>query len=77
MGRLLPWIAALAAMPCAAGVYLGLLIGLPMSGSDFFAMGGTALYVWGSYLVTFAALCAAIVLLASRGRSVLDDNTAS
>jgi len=62
MGPLLPWIAAFAAILCAAGIYLGLVVGLPMSWSDFFAMGGTALYVWGSTLVTFGALCAAIVL---------------
>jgi heme exporter protein D len=76
-GLLLPWFATLAAILCAGGVYLGLLVGLPMSWSDFFAMGGYALYVWGSYLVTFGALCAEIVLLASRRRSALDDETAS
>jgi heme exporter protein D len=47
------------------------------SWSDFFAMGGYALYVWGSYLVTFGALCAEIVLLALRRRSALDNETAS
>jgi heme exporter protein D len=33
---------------------------------EFFAMGGYAFYVWGSYAVTAAALAAEIVLLARR-----------
>ncbi|MBA2351199.1 MAG: heme exporter protein CcmD [Burkholderiales bacterium] len=36
------------------------------SASEFFAMGGYGLYVWGSYLITTAAI--AIELLALRGR---------
>ena len=36
--------------------------------SDFFAMGGYAWYVWGSYGVTFLLLLIEIVLLRSRGR---------
>ena len=42
------------------------------SWSEFFAMGGYALYVWGSYAVTFAALAAEVVLLRRRRRSVLE-----
>jgi heme exporter protein D len=42
------------------------------SWSDFFAMGGYATYVWGSYLVTFAILAAEIALLRQRGRSARD-----
>jgi heme exporter protein D len=34
--------------------------------SDFFAMGGYAWYVWGSYGVTFLLLILEIVLLAKR-----------
>ena len=36
--------------------------------SEFFAMGGYALYVWGSYGVTFACLALEIILLAKRVR---------
>jgi heme exporter protein D len=36
--------------------------------SDFFAMGGYAWYVWGSYGVTFLLLLMEIVLLAKRAR---------
>lgn len=36
--------------------------------SDFFAMGGYALYVWGSYGVTFALLALEVVLLLKRKR---------
>ena len=35
---------------------------------DFFAMGGYAFYVWGSYAVTAAAIAIEIVLLVKRGR---------
>ena len=35
---------------------------------DFFAMGGYAFYVWGSYGVTFAALAIEIVVLLKRKR---------
>ena len=35
---------------------------------EFFAMGGYALYVWGSYAVTFALLALEIVLLLKRKR---------
>ena len=37
--------------------------------SDFFAMGGYAFYVWGSYAVTAAALAIEIALLVRRGRN--------
>jgi heme exporter protein D len=36
--------------------------------SDFFAMGGYAWYVWGSYGVTFLLLILEVVLLAKRAR---------
>lgn len=35
-------------------------------------MGGYALYVWGAYGVTVAALCAEVALLRRRRRSALD-----
>ncbi len=41
------------------------------SWSDFFAMGGYAFYVWGSYLVTLALLATEIVLLVLRKRDTL------
>jgi heme exporter protein D len=36
--------------------------------SDFFAMGGYAWYVWGSYGVTFTLLAIEVVMLARRSR---------
>ena len=44
--------------------------------SDFFAMGGYAFYVWGSYGVTFALLAVEVVLLLSRKKKA-GDETAS
>jgi heme exporter protein D len=41
------------------------------SWSDFFAMGGYALYVWGSYLVALALMVTEIALLALRRRGAL------
>jgi len=41
------------------------------SWSDFLAMGGYALYVWGSYGVVFGLLTMEIVLLILRKRSIL------
>ncbi len=41
------------------------------SWSEFFAMGGYALYVWGSYGVVFGLLAMEIVLLILRKRSIL------
>lgn len=39
--------------------------------SDFLAMGGYALYVWGSYGVVFGLLTMEIVLLILRKRSIM------
>jgi heme exporter protein D len=36
--------------------------------SEFFSMGGYALYVWGAYVVTFAALLLEIIFLIKRSR---------
>jgi len=36
--------------------------------SEFFAMGGYAFYVWGSYGVTFLLLFIEVVLLMRRGK---------
>ncbi|MFM2065578.1 MAG: heme exporter protein CcmD [Pseudomonadota bacterium] len=38
------------------------------SASDFFAMGGYGLYVWGSYLVCAIAMVAEPLLIAQRHR---------
>ncbi|HVS83143.1 MAG TPA: heme exporter protein CcmD [Pyrinomonadaceae bacterium] len=40
------------------------------SWSEFFSMGGYALYVWGSYGVTFLLLGAEVLMLLKRKRSV-------
>ena len=40
------------------------------SWSDFFTMGGYALYVWGSYGVTLALLVTEIILLMLRKRNI-------
>ncbi len=37
--------------------------------ADFLAMGGYALYVWGSYAITAAVIAVEIALLAGRYRS--------
>jgi heme exporter protein D len=42
------------------------------SWSDFWAMGGYALYVWGSYAVTAAAIVVEIVMLRLRRRAALE-----
>ena len=42
------------------------------SWSEFLAMGGYALYVWGSYAVTLAVLIGEIVALAMRRRGVIE-----
>jgi heme exporter protein D len=39
--------------------------------SEFFAMGGYGLYVWGSYAVTFALIAMELVSLVLRRRSAL------
>jgi heme exporter protein D len=38
---------------------------------NFLAMGGYGLYVWGSYLVTFALIVTELLLLARRKRSAI------
>lgn len=40
------------------------------SPAEFFAMGGYAFYVWGSFAVTAAALAIEIALLTKRRRDV-------
>jgi heme exporter protein D len=40
--------------------------------SEFFAMGGYAFYVWGSYLMTGVLIVAEIWLLARRSRTLRD-----
>ncbi len=40
--------------------------------SEFFAMGGYGLYVWGSYAVTFAVLAIEVISLHRRERSARD-----
>jgi len=42
------------------------------SGSDFFAMGGYALYVWGSYAVTAGLIVMEIILLRNRRRAAVE-----
>ena len=42
------------------------------SGSEFFAMGGYALYVWGSYAVTAGLITVEIILLIKRRRRALE-----
>ena len=39
--------------------------------SEFWAMGGYGLYVWGSYLVTILCLLGEILVLRSRRRDVM------
>jgi len=38
--------------------------------SDFFAMGGYALYVWGSFIVVFGCMAGEVVFLRQRGKSI-------
>lgn len=40
------------------------------SWSDFFAMGGYALYVWGSFIVVFGCMAGEVMLLRQRSQSV-------
>ena len=42
------------------------------SWSDFFAMGGNALYVWGSYAVTAGLIAVEVILLDQRKRRALE-----
>ncbi len=39
--------------------------------SEFFAMGGYAVYVWGSYVITFGLVACEIVFLNLRRRNIL------
>ncbi|HEX9685220.1 MAG TPA: heme exporter protein CcmD [Burkholderiales bacterium] len=43
------------------------------SWSDFVAMGGYALYVWGSYAVTAGLIAVEVVMLRIRRRNALGD----
>jgi len=38
--------------------------------SEFFAMGGYALYVWGSFLVTAVVIAVEVATLVRRGRTL-------
>ena len=38
--------------------------------SDFFAMGGYALYVWGSFIVVFGCMAGELMLVAQRGKAI-------
>lgn len=38
--------------------------------SDFFAMGGYALYVWGSFVVVFGLMLCEVALLKLRGKAI-------
>ena len=40
------------------------------SASEFFAMGGYALYVWGAYLVTAVVIAVEVAVLVRRGRTL-------
>lgn len=40
------------------------------SWSDFFAMGGYALYVWGSFVVVFGLMLCEVFVLKLRGKSI-------
>ena len=40
--------------------------------NDFFAMGGYALYVWGSYAVTAGLIAVEIIMLIQRKRKALE-----
>ena len=42
------------------------------SWSDFFAMGGYALYVWGSYAVTAGLIAVEVIMLVKRRRNALE-----
>jgi heme exporter protein D len=41
------------------------------SWSEFWAMGGYGLYVWGSYLVTLIFMVAEVVLVRARKKTIL------
>mgnify|MGYP001550452918 CR=1 FL=1 len=37
---------------------------------DFFAMGGYALYVWGSFIVVFGCMAGEVLLVTQRSKSI-------
>jgi heme exporter protein D len=37
---------------------------------DFFAMGGYALYVWGSFIVVFGFMAGEVLLVTQRSKSI-------
>jgi heme exporter protein D len=41
-----------------------------MNWAEFFAMGGKALYVWGSFGVTLVVMLGEVILVRSRGRTI-------
>lgn len=41
------------------------------SWSEFFAMGGYGVYVWGSYIVTFVCVIGEIILISKRRRTLV------
>ena len=43
------------------------------SASEFFAMGGYGVYVWGSFGVTAACVAIEIIVLATRNKQALHD----
>jgi heme exporter protein D len=43
------------------------------SASEFFAMGGYALYVWGSYVMTIVLLVIELVSLRARRNRAMDE----
>lgn len=42
------------------------------SWSEFFAMGGYGVYVWGSYIVTFVCVIGEIILISKRRRTLVN-----
>jgi heme exporter protein D len=46
------------------------------SWTDFWAMGGYALYVWGSYAVTLGLIATEVVMLRLRKRNILNQLSA-
>jgi heme exporter protein D len=42
------------------------------SWSEFFAMGGYGIYVWGSYIVTFICVISELLLISRRHRTLIE-----
>lgn len=42
------------------------------SWSEFFAMGGYGIYVWGSYIVTFICVISEVLLISRRHRTLME-----